>query len=135
VKIPLDKIGEVIGPRGKIIKELVEETGAQIDVDEEGGRGVVKIYATSAEKANAARDRINAIANPTLPEVGERYQATVVKTVDFGAFVSLTPGTVSSDVSACGKYLLVHALHAPDPAAEIARTKQRYEARLQRIFV
>jgi len=93
IYIPQDKIGEVIGPRGKIIKELVEETGAQIDVDEEGGRGVVKIYATSAEKAAAARDRINAIANPTLPEVGERYSATVVKTVDFGAFVSLTPGT------------------------------------------
>jgi len=92
IYIPQDKIGEVIGPRGKIIKELVEETGAQIDVDEEGGRGVVKIYATSAEIAAAARDRINAIANPTLPEVGERYQATVVKTVDFGAFVSLTPG-------------------------------------------
>jgi len=92
IHIPQDKIGEVIGPRGKIIKELVEETGAQIDVDEEGGRGVVKIYARTAEQANAARDRINAIANPTLPEVGERYQATVVKTVDFGAFVSLTPG-------------------------------------------
>lgn len=53
----------------------------------------------------------------------------------FAGTISLTPGTVSSDVSACGKYLLVHALHAPDPAAEIARTKQRYEARLQRIFV
>jgi polyribonucleotide nucleotidyltransferase len=92
IHIPQDKIGEVIGPRGKIIKELVEQTGAQIDVDEEAGRGVVKIYATSAEIAKAARDRINAIANPTLPEVGERYQATVVKTVDFGAFVSLTPG-------------------------------------------
>ena len=92
IHIPQDKIGEVIGPRGKIIKELVEETGAQIDVDEEAGRGVVKIYATSAEMAEAARNRINAIANPTLPEVGERYQATVVKTVDFGAFVSLTPG-------------------------------------------
>ena len=52
----------------------------------------------------------------------------------FAGTISLTPGTVSSDVSACGKYLLVHALHAPDPAAEIARTKQRYEARLQRIF-
>jgi hypothetical protein len=92
IHIPQDKIGEVIGPRGKIIKELVEQTGAQIDVDEEAGRGVVRIYATSAEMARAARDRINAIANPTLPEAGERYQATVVKTVDFGAFVSLTPG-------------------------------------------
>ena len=52
----------------------------------------------------------------------------------FAGTISLTPGTVSSDVSACGKYLLVHALHAPDPEGEIARTKQRYEARLQRIF-
>jgi polyribonucleotide nucleotidyltransferase len=93
VHIPQDKIGAVIGPRGAIIKELVEVTGAQIDVDEEGGRGVVKIYATSGEQARDALDRINAIANPQLPEKGERYNATVVKTVDFGAFVSLTPGT------------------------------------------
>jgi polyribonucleotide nucleotidyltransferase len=93
VHIPQDKIGAVIGPRGAIIKELVEETGAQIDVDEEGGRGVVKIYATSRAIAQDALDRINAIANPQLPEKGERYHATVVKTVDFGAFVSLTPGT------------------------------------------
>lgn len=49
--------------------------------------------------------------------------------------ISLTPGTVSADVSACGKYLLVHALHAPDPASEIAKAKARYEARLLRIFV
>ena len=93
VHIPQDKIGAVIGPRGAIIKELVEETGAQIDVDEEGGRGVVKIYANSRAVAQDALDRINAIANPQLPEKGERYHATVVKTVDFGAFVSLTPGT------------------------------------------
>jgi polyribonucleotide nucleotidyltransferase len=93
VHIPQDKIGAVIGPRGAIIKELVEVTGAQIDVDEEGGRGVVKIYANSREVAQDALDRINAIANPQLPEKGERYHATVVKTVDFGAFVSLTPGT------------------------------------------
>jgi polyribonucleotide nucleotidyltransferase len=93
VHIPQDKIGAVIGPRGAIIKELVEVTGAQIDVDEEGGRGVVKIYANSRDVAQDALDRINAIANPQLPEKGERYNATVVKTVDFGAFVSLTPGT------------------------------------------
>lgn len=48
--------------------------------------------------------------------------------------ISLTPGTVSSDVSACGNYLLVHALDAPDPEAEIARIKARYEARLKRVF-
>jgi multicomponent K+:H+ antiporter subunit E len=52
----------------------------------------------------------------------------------FAATISLTPGTVSSDVSACGRYLLVHALDAADPAAEIARIKARYETRLQRIF-
>jgi predicted RNA-binding protein with RPS1 domain len=92
VYIPQDKIGDVIGPRGKIIKELVEETGAQIDVDEEAGRGIVKIYADSKDVAQHALDKVNAIANPTLPEAGERYHATVVKTVDFGAFVSLTPG-------------------------------------------
>lgn len=93
VHIPQDKIGAIIGPRGAIIKELVEVTGAQIDVDEEGGGGVVKIYATSREMAQDALDRVNAIANPVLPEKGERYNALVVKTVDFGAFVSLTPGT------------------------------------------
>ena len=93
VYIPQDKIGDVIGPRGKIIKELVEVTGAQIDVDEEGGQGVVKIYANEKSVADDAVARINAIANPVLPEAGERFNATVVKTVDFGAFVSLTPGT------------------------------------------
>lgn len=52
----------------------------------------------------------------------------------FAGTISLTPGTVSADVSACGKYLLVHALHAPDPAAEVAKVKARYEARLLEIF-
>lgn len=52
----------------------------------------------------------------------------------FAGTISLTPGTVSTDISACGKYLLVHALHAPDPASDIAKVKQRYEARLKRIF-
>lgn len=52
----------------------------------------------------------------------------------FAGTISLTPGTVSADVSACGQYLLVHALHAPDPAAEVAKAKTRYEARLKEIF-
>lgn len=52
----------------------------------------------------------------------------------FAGTISLTPGTVSSDISSCGKYLLVHALHAPDPAATVAQVKARYEARLVRIF-
>ena len=52
----------------------------------------------------------------------------------FAGTISLTPGTVSSDISACGNYLLVHALHAPDPAAAVAQVKARYEARLLRVF-
>ena len=93
VYIPQDKIGDVIGPRGKIIKEITESTGAQIDVEEEGGQGVVRIYGSTRTEAQAALDWVNGIANPVLPEKGEKYNATVVKTVDFGAFVSLTPGT------------------------------------------
>ena len=52
----------------------------------------------------------------------------------FAGTISLTPGTVSSDISACGQYLLVHALHAPDPAREVTKVKARYEARLKEIF-
>jgi multicomponent K+:H+ antiporter subunit E len=52
----------------------------------------------------------------------------------FAGTISLTPGTVSVDVSACGTYLLVHALHAPDPAGEVAKVKARYEVRLKEIF-
>ncbi|MEY3020125.1 MAG: hypothetical protein RLZZ272_1109, partial [Actinomycetota bacterium] len=121
IHIPQDKIGEVIGPRGKIIKELVEQTGAQIDVDEEGGRGVVKVYATNAEMAKDAVDRINAIANPTLPEVGERYSATVVKTSDFGAFVNLTPGIDGLlHISELGKMVGKRLDHA-DEAVEVGQ--------------
>jgi polyribonucleotide nucleotidyltransferase len=91
--IPGDKIGEVIGPKGKIIREITEETGADVDIDDVDGRGVVKIYAADASKAEMALDRIRAIANPVIPQEGERYFGTVVKTTDFGAFVSLTPGS------------------------------------------
>jgi polyribonucleotide nucleotidyltransferase len=91
--IPGDKIGEVIGPKGKIIREITEETGADVDIDDIDGRGVVKIYAADASKAEMALERIRAIANPVIPQEGERYYGTVVKTTDFGAFVSLTPGS------------------------------------------
>ncbi|HEX9888736.1 MAG TPA: polyribonucleotide nucleotidyltransferase [Nitriliruptorales bacterium] len=93
IYIPMSKIGEVIGPKGKIIREITEETGAQIDVDDDGSRGVVRIYADSKEAAESAAQRVNNIANPVIPKVGERYHATVVKTESFGAFVNLTPGT------------------------------------------
>jgi polyribonucleotide nucleotidyltransferase len=91
--IPGDKIGEVIGPKGKIIREITDETGADVDIDDVDGRGVVKIYAADATKAEMALERIRAIANPVIPREGERYFGTVVKTTDFGAFVSLTPGS------------------------------------------
>jgi len=91
--IPGDKIGEVIGPKGKIIREITEETGADINVDDVDGRGQVLIYSADAAKAEMALDRIRAIANPVVPKAGERYYGTVVKTADFGAFISLTPGS------------------------------------------
>ena len=89
VMIPIDKIGEVIGPKGKIINQIQEETGADISI---GDDGTVYIGATNGEAAEAARTQVNAIANPTMPEIGERYMGTVVKTTNFGAFVSLSPG-------------------------------------------
>ena len=89
IKIPVDKIGEVIGPKGKMINQIQDETGANISLEDDG---TVYVGAESGEAAEAARDAINAIANPTMPEVGERYLGTVVKVVDFGAFVSLSPG-------------------------------------------
>lgn len=89
VSVPVEKIGEVIGPKGKVINQIQEDSGAKISVDDDG---TVFIGAESGDAAEAARSMINAIANPTMPEVGERYLGTIVKTVDFGAFVSLLPG-------------------------------------------
>ncbi|MDD4868532.1 MAG: polyribonucleotide nucleotidyltransferase [Mycobacterium sp.] len=89
IKVPVDKIGEVIGPKGKVINAITEETGAQISIEDDG---TVFIGATDGPSAQAAIDKINAIANPQLPTVGERFLGTVVKTTDFGAFVSLLPG-------------------------------------------
>ncbi|CAN5855374.1 polyribonucleotide nucleotidyltransferase [soil metagenome] len=91
--IPADKIGEVIGPKGKIIREITDETGANINVDDVDGRGVVQIYSIDSAAADLALERIRAIANPVVPKEGERYYGTIVKTSDFGAFVSLTPGS------------------------------------------
>ncbi|MCB1292171.1 MAG: S1 RNA-binding domain-containing protein, partial [Mycobacterium sp.] len=84
-----DKIGEVIGPKGKMINTITEETGASISIEDDG---TVFVGATDGPSAQAAIDRINAIANPQLPKIGERFLGTVVKTTDFGAFVSLLPG-------------------------------------------
>lgn len=89
IKVPVDKIGEVIGPKGKVINAITEETGAQISIEDDG---TVFVGAADGPSAQAAIDKINAIANPQLPTVGERFLGTVVKTTDFGAFVSLLPG-------------------------------------------
>jgi len=89
VKIPVDKIGELIGPKGKVINQIQDDTGANLSIEEDG---TVYIGAASGESAEAARTLVNAIANPTMPEKGERYLGTVVKLTAFGAFISLLPG-------------------------------------------
>ncbi|MEE6280297.1 polyribonucleotide nucleotidyltransferase [Georgenia sunbinii] len=89
VKVPVDKIGEVIGPKGKMINQIQEDTGADISIEDDG---TVYIGAVDGPSAEAARQAVNAIANPQMPEVGERFVGTVVKTTSFGAFVSLSPG-------------------------------------------
>ncbi|APX35067.1 polyribonucleotide nucleotidyltransferase [Brachybacterium sp. P6-10-X1] len=89
VTVPVDKIGAVIGPKGQIINQIQDDTGADITIEDDG---TVYIGATDGPSAEAARSAVNAIANPMVPEVGERYLGTVVRVVDFGAFVSLTPG-------------------------------------------
>src|SRR3954453_5158721 len=89
VRIPVDKIGAVIGPKGQMINAIQDETGADITIEEDG---TIYVGASDGPSAQAPVDRINAIANPTLPKVGERFLGTVVKTTAFGAFVSLLPG-------------------------------------------
>ena len=89
VRIPVDKIGEVIGPKGKMINQIQDETGADVTIEDDG---TVYIASSDGASAEAARTMVNQIANPQMPEVGERFVGTVVKTTSFGAFVSLTPG-------------------------------------------
>ena len=89
VHVPVSKIGEVIGPKGKTINQITEDTGADISIEDDG---TIYVAAATGEAADAAIAQINSIANPQQPKVGERYLGTVVKTVAFGAFVSLTPG-------------------------------------------
>ncbi len=89
IKVPVDKIGEVIGPKGKMINSIQDDTGAEITIEDDG---TIYVGATDGPSAEAARQAINSIANPHMPEIGERYLGTVVKTTTFGAFVSLLPG-------------------------------------------
>ena len=89
VKVPVDKSGEVIGPKGKMINQIQDETAADVTIEDDG---TVYIASADGASAEAARTMVNQIANPQMPEVGERFVGTVVKTTSFGAFVSLTPG-------------------------------------------
>jgi polyribonucleotide nucleotidyltransferase len=89
IKIPVDQIGAIIGPKGKMINQIQDDSGAEITIEDDG---TIYIGAVDGPKAEAARGMINAIANPQMPEKGERYLGTVVKTTTFGAFVSLMPG-------------------------------------------
>jgi polyribonucleotide nucleotidyltransferase len=89
IRIPVDKIGMVIGPKGQTINAIQDETGAEISIEDDG---TIYVGATDGPSADAAVERINAIANPTMPKVGDRFLGTVVKTAAFGAFVSLLPG-------------------------------------------
>ncbi|MEO7126677.1 MAG: polyribonucleotide nucleotidyltransferase [Nakamurella sp.] len=89
IKVPVDKIGEVIGPKGKMINAITEQTGADVAIEDDG---TVFVSGADAAAVTAAVDMINAIANPQMPKVGERFLGTVVKTTAFGAFVSLLPG-------------------------------------------
>jgi polyribonucleotide nucleotidyltransferase len=88
-KIPVDKIGEIIGPKGKIINQIQADTGADLTVEDDG---TIYIAAVDGDKAEAALRAVRSIVSPQMPEVGERYLGTVVKTTTFGAFISLTPG-------------------------------------------
>src|SRR5207244_3544327 len=83
ITIPVDKIREVIGSGGKVIREIVEKTGAKIDISDDG---TIKIASANGESIKAAINWIKSIASE--PEVGHIYDGTVVKVVDFGAFVN-----------------------------------------------
>ena len=92
LQIPIDKIGEVIGPKGKVINTLQQETGADIAVDDDGVVGTVTIGAKDGRAVEEARRRIEMILDPPTPEVGANYQGRVVNIAKFGAFVSIMPG-------------------------------------------
>lgn len=92
IEIPKDKIGEVIGPKGAVIRELEEETGANIEIEETDGVGIVRIASNDGEALAAAKERVTQIAFPPEAEVGETYDGKVVNITKFGAFVNILPG-------------------------------------------
>jgi len=91
-EIPIDKIGEVIGPKGKVINTLQQETGTDIAVDDDGMVGTVTIGAKDGTAVEEARRRISTILDPPSAEVGATYPGRVVNITKFGAFVNILPG-------------------------------------------
>ena len=91
-EIPVDKIGEVIGPKGKVINSIQTETGADISVDDDGVTGIVSISATEKEVVDEAERQIRLILDPPTADVGETYPGRVVNITKFGAFVNILPG-------------------------------------------
>jgi polyribonucleotide nucleotidyltransferase len=92
LEIPIDKIGEVIGPKGKVINALQQETGTDIAVDDDGLVGTVTIGARDGAAVAEARRRIEMILDPPKAEVGMVYTGRVVNITKFGAFVNILPG-------------------------------------------
>jgi polyribonucleotide nucleotidyltransferase len=92
IYIPLDKVGEVIGPKGKVINTIQQETGADIGVDDDGARGIVTIGAVEAWRMEEAKAAILAIVDPPKAELGAVYMGRVVNITKFGAFVNILPG-------------------------------------------
>jgi polyribonucleotide nucleotidyltransferase len=90
--IPLDKVGEVIGPKGKVINTIQQETGADIAVDDDGATGIVTIGSPDAAKVEDAKTRILNIVDPPSAELGATYTGRVVNIAQFGAFVNILPG-------------------------------------------
>jgi len=89
LKVPVDKIGEVIGPKGKNINMITSLTGVEIDIDDDG---TIRIGSATQEAGEEAKRLVEEVANPRMPEIGERVLGTVVKTTTFGAFVNISPG-------------------------------------------
>ena len=91
-EIPMDKIGEVIGPKGKVINTITQETGADVSVSDDGAVGLVTIGSTNGEFVEEARRRIELILDPPTAELGAEYTGRVVNVTKFGAFVNILPG-------------------------------------------
>jgi polyribonucleotide nucleotidyltransferase len=92
VEIPKDKIGEIIGPKGAVIRELEEVTGAKIEIEEGDGIGIVRIASSDADALANAMERVRQIAFPPEAEIGAEYDGKVVNITKFGAFVNILPG-------------------------------------------